>query len=248
MNLKDKVIVVTGASSGIGKAVAVEVAKAGGKVVMLARNVARLEKTLAVLVGEEHLFYSIDVTQYEKLEDIISDAVTKVGKISGFVHCAGIEITKPFKSLRHGDYEKIFASNVISGLELARIISKKKYLSSSVSFVFISSVLGFLGKKATVAYCASKAALLSGVKAMALELVSKNIRVNGVSPAIVETEMVKKLFSTLTEEAVEGIVNMHPLGIGKPEDVANVCKFLLSDDARWITGSNVIIDGGYSAH
>ncbi len=247
MDLKNKVVVVTGASSGIGKAVSIRVAKAGGKVVMLARNIERLEKTLAMLDGEEHLFYSIDVTQYEKLEGIISDAVTKLGQISGFVHCAGVEMTKPLKSLRSGDYEKIFASNVVSGLELVRIISKKKYLSSSASFIFISSVMGFLGQKGNVAYCTSKSALVSATKAMALELASKGVRVNCVSPAFIETEMVRDLFSTLTQEAVEDIVNMHPLGIGKPKDVANLCKFLLSDEARWITGSNMVIDGGYSA-
>jgi len=145
-------------------------------------------------------------------------------------------------------YEEIFSVNVISGFELAKIISKKKHLGKNgTSFVFISSVMGILGQAGKVGYCSSKGALISGTKAMALELAKKNIRVNCVLPGAVETEMSKKMLEKLPEESKKSIINMHPLGLGRPEDIANACAFLLSDASRWVTGTNLIVDGGYSA-
>jgi NAD(P)-dependent dehydrogenase (short-subunit alcohol dehydrogenase family) len=145
-------------------------------------------------------------------------------------------------------YENMFAVNVIAGFELAKIISMKKYLNESeASFVFIASVMGLLGQPGKVGYCSSKGALLSGTKAMALELAAKNVRVNCVLPGVVETPMTKKMLEKLPEDAMQSIKNMHPLGLGKPEDIANVATFLLSDASRWITGTSLIVDGGYSA-
>jgi NAD(P)-dependent dehydrogenase (short-subunit alcohol dehydrogenase family) len=157
-------------------------------------------------------------------------------------------MTLPLKMMKPEHYEKLFSVNVISGFEVAKIISNKKYSDNSgASFVFISSIMSVLGEPGKVGYCASKGALISGVKAMALELVNKNIRVNCISPAIVETDMTKKLFDNIPEDSKHEIIKMHPMGFGKPEDVANACLFLLSDASCWITGSNLIVDGGYSA-
>jgi len=108
--------------------------------------------------------------------------------------------------------------------------------------------MGVLGDIGNVAYCSSKGALLSAGKAMALELAAKKIRVNCVLPGVVETEMSKQLFLTISEESRNSILKMHPLGLGKPEDIANACIFLLSDASRWITGTNFYVDGGYSSH
>ena len=142
----------------------------------------------------------------------------------------------------------MFSVNVIAGFELAKIISKKKYLyKNGASFVFISSVMGILGQLGKIGYCSSKGSLISGVKAMALELASKKIRVNCILPGVVETEMSNEMFQKLSEESKKNIVDMHPLGLGKPEDIAYACVYLLSDSARWVTGTNLIIDGGYSA-
>jgi NAD(P)-dependent dehydrogenase (short-subunit alcohol dehydrogenase family) len=145
-------------------------------------------------------------------------------------------------------YEKMFSINVISGFELARIISKKKYLDNKgSSFIFISSVMGVVGNSALIGYSATKGALISATKSFALELISKNVRVNSISPGYVKTEMANKLFDKIPKEAREQIINMHPLGLGTPEYIANACVFLLSDASRWITGTNLIVDGGYSA-
>jgi len=247
-NLKNKNIIITGASSGIGRQCAITFSQLGANVILIARNEERLKDTFNKLKKGNHLTISQDITEYNKLEEVVNTAVDKVGKISGFVHSAGIEMTLPLRSMRLSYYKKIFSVNVISGFELARIISKKKYLDKNVaSFVFISSVMGILGQAGKVGYCSSKGALISGVKAMALELASKNIRVNCILPSVVETEMSKKMFENLPEESKKSIINMHPLGLGKPEDIANACVFLLSNTARWITGTNLIVDGGYSA-
>ena len=145
------------------------------------------------------------------------------------------------------DYTNLFSVNVISAFEISKIILKKKYSAENLSLVFISSIMSILGQPGKVGYCSSKGALISGVKALAIEYASRNVRANCISPAIIETEMVKKLFDTISEESKNEILKMHPMGFGKPEDVANACIFLLSDASRWITGTNLIVDGGYSA-
>jgi len=247
-SLSNKNIIITGASSGIGRECAITFSQLGANVILIARNEERLKKTFNKLSKGNHIVIVQDITKYDKLEEIVSNAVKKVGKISGFVHSAGIEITLPLRSMTPSYYEDMFAINVISGLELARIISKKKYLDKNgASFIFISSVMGILGQLGKIGYCSSKGSLISGVKAMALELAFKKIRVNCILPGVVETEMSNEMFQKLSEESKENIVDMHPLGLGKPEDIAYACVYLLSDSARWVTGTNLIIDGGYSA-
>jgi len=247
-DLKNKNIIVTGASSGIGRQCAITFSQLAANIILIARNRERLEETFNRLNKGNHLFISQNITNYDKLEDIINTIREKMGKISGFVHSAGTEMTLPLRSMTSSYYENMFAINVISGFELARIISKKKYLDENgASFVFISSVMGILGQAGKVGYCSSKGALISGAKAMALELAKKNIRVNCILPGVVETEMSNKMFESLPKESKKSVIDMHPLGLGKPNDIAYACAYLLSDAARWITGTNLIIDGGYSA-
>ncbi len=247
-NLNNNNIIVTGASSGIGRQCAITFSQLGANVILIARNEDRINETFERLEKGKHAFIVQDITQYDKLEGIVGGTVEKIGKITGFVHSAGMETILPLKGMQPSYYEKMFAINVIAGFEIARVISMKKYLNKEgASFVFISSVMGILGQPGRVGYCSSKGALISGVKAMALELAKKNIRVNCVLPGVVETEMSNEMFQRLSEESKKEIIDMHPLGLGIPEDIANTSAFLLSDAARWITGSNLIVDGGYSA-
>src|SRR5665648_1239649 len=248
-SLENKNIIVTGASSGIGRQCAITFSQLGANIILIARNKERLKETYKKLEKGNHLIISQDITKYDKLEEVVNITVDKIGKISGFVHSAGIEMTLPLRSMQPSYYEKMFSVNVITGFELARIISKKKYLSENgASFVFISSVFGVVSQPAIIAYSSSKGALISGAKSIALELASKKIRVNCISPGqIKSTRMTENIFDKLSKEEKIKRIEVYPLGLGKPEDIANTCAFLLSDASRWITGTNLIVDGGYSA-
>jgi NAD(P)-dependent dehydrogenase (short-subunit alcohol dehydrogenase family) len=248
ISLEGKRILVTGASSGIGKAIAEQAALLGASLILFGRNIQRLEETYAGLNGIGHEYYTVDVTNYNLMDELISSSVAKSGPISGFVHSAGVEKTLPFKLSKPIQFKEVFEINVFAGFEIARLISQKKIINpNGGSIVFISSVMGQTGESGKIIYCSSKSALLSGSKAIALELSSKKIRCNCILPGIVETEMVKNLFENISIEAKQKIIEKHPLGIGKPSDVASLTCFLLSDQAKWITGSDYVIDGGYSA-
>lgn len=248
ISLEGKRILVTGASSGIGRAVAQQAASLGASLILFGRNNERLKATYDSLQGVGHEYYSIDITDYTKVEEIIRLSVANGGFINGFVHSAGIEKTIPFKASTPLLFKEVFEINVFAGFEIARLLSQKKIVNpTGASHVFISSVNALLGDPCKIMYCSSKSALLTGVKAMALELAVKKIRCNCVLPGYVDTEMVKKLFASIPIEAKQEIINKHPLGIGQPEDVAFLVCFLISDKAKWITGSEYIIDGGYSA-
>lgn len=246
-NLNKKTIIITGASSGIGRQCAISCSKMGARVILIARNEERLKEVITRMDGSEHIIYAFDITEFDKIEEIVKDAVNKIGKISGFIHSAGIEKTLPVKMMNPQIYQELFNINVIAGFEFARIISQKRYLGEDASFVFVSSIMSVLGQSAKTGYCSSKAAIIGGVKALALEFITKNIRVNSISPAIVKTEMSNNFFDSLSEDEKKSIIDMHPLGLGEPEDIANACIFLLSDASKWVTGTNLIVDGGYCA-
>lgn len=247
-SLENKIILITGASSGIGRSCSVECSKGGAGLILIARNEDELQKTVSMLAENTKVETIIaDIAQCENLEELIAEKVSVLGKISGFIHCAGVEKTLPLKKHTPQLYHDIFAVNVIAGFEIAKVLSLKKYKTETSSFVFISSVAGMVGEIGKAAYSSSKGAVISGARSLAMELSRSNVRVNSISPAMVNTPILEKMFENIGEDAAEEILKKHPLGIGKPEDVANACIFLLSDAARWITGSNLVVDGGYSA-
>jgi len=248
-SLKGRNILITGASSGIGRKCAVECNAMGAGVIIIGRREDKLKEVFSQLHGKGNLFFVQDITRYDELDTMVADAFTKNGPVDGFINSAGIDLTMPLTAMSHKHYETLFSTNVIAGFELARIISKKKYVSTAgASFVFISSVMGLVGNVALTAYCCSKGALIAGTKAMALELAAKKIRVNCISPAFIEdTEMTEKMFADMTEENKNTMQARHPLGYGRTEDVAHGSVYLLSEAAKWVTGTNLIIDGGYSA-
>ncbi|MCK4664778.1 MAG: SDR family oxidoreductase [Bacteroidales bacterium] len=246
-SLIEKNIIITGASSGIGRQCAISCSQMGANVVLIARNEERLKKTYNSLERGNHLYFPQDITEYDKIELVINETVSRLGKIHGFIHSAGIEMTLPLKILNSTKFEKVYSINVISAFNIARIISKKKYIGENASFVFISSIMAQLGQPGKIGYCSSKGALIAGAKAMALELANRKIRVNSILPGMVKSEMSNNLLNTLSDEAKNEIEKMHPYGIGSVDDVANACIYLLSDASKWVTGTNLIVDGGYSA-
>lgn len=249
IDLEGKSILVTGASSGIGRAISQISSTFGAKLILIGRNIARLKSTYDSLSGSGHSYFVADVTDYDLINKIIKSIVAKEGPLSGFVHCAGIEKTFLIKASTPEILKEVFETNVFAGFEITRLLAHKNMMDpNGASIVFISSVLGKLGEIGKLAYSSSKSALIAGSKSIALELAPKGIRCNCVLPGIVLTEMVENLFNSIPEESKNTIIGKHPLGLGKPEDVGYLVCFLLSDYARWITGSDYIIDGGYSAN
>lgn len=247
VDLTNKHILVTGASSGIGMEIAILVSKLGARVSLVGRKKETLENVLSKLEGNDHYLYEFDVTNFSEVDHLVSSVVENSGLIDGFVHSAGIEMTRPLKMLKVNHYKDVFDVNTISALEMTRVVTKNGNISNEASIIFISSIVGLLGQAGKTAYSASKGALIAASKCLALELASKGIRVNTILPALVETEMSSKLLETMSEESKINILKMHPLGFGKAIDIANSTAFLLSPASKWITGVEFIIDGGYSA-
>ena len=248
-SLQGKNIVITGASSGIGRSASLECAKAGGNLFLIARNQERLEETFRNLPPLNHKYLSLDLINYDRYEAAINDFVSQNGKIDGFIHAAGVLSTLPLSLIKPEHFEKVFAINVTAGFEMAKVIAKKKFIDpeKGSSFIFISSIRALHGLEGSIIYSASKGAVCSGVRAMALELAPRKIRVNAVLPSVVRTEMIDSFFETIPVESRQKMAEAHPLGFGMPEDVANACIYLLSDASKWMTGTNLVLDGGYSA-
>ena len=247
-SLSNKTILITGASSGIGRSCAVQCSKMGASLLLMGRNVDELNRTVSELQpGTKVEMIVADFSKVVDLELVIAEKILTIGKIAGFIHCAGVEKTLPLKKQTSEVFQSIFDINVLAGFELAKIISLKKYKAEKASFVFIASVAGMVGESGKTIYSASKGAVISGARSMSMELARSDIRVNSISPAMVKTPILEKMFDGIGEEATQNIIKKHPLGIGEPEDVANACVFLLSDAAKWITGTNLVVDGGYTA-
>ena len=248
-SLAGKNIIVTGASSGIGRQCAVSCSNMGARIVLFGRNSDRLKETKNLMSeSSSHLIFSIDLTEYNNVENIILDVVGKIGKINGLINCAGISTTLPVKYITYEKMDEFFRTNVLSAMNLTRILIKQSYIAESgASIIFISSVMGCVGETGKSLYSMTKGALISGARSLAVELSKRNIRVNCISPGVVETPMSKNAVYNKSEESRERIKELHLLGLGHPEDVANACIYLLSDASKWVTGTNLIVDGGYSA-
>lgn len=247
-SLEDKKILVTGASSGIGQAIAIWISRMGGQVALLARSKEKLEKTFSLLEGCNHRIVPLDLFSQEyEIEETIDNLIQEWGLLHGMVHSAGLYVMSPLRSFRYEESEEIFKLNYNVFLLLSKFLVKKGKMLPQSSIVAISSVAGLKGNVALSLYGASKAALISSIRSLALEYASKGIRFNSICPGWVNTPMLKSTREKLGEELFEqNIVSSHPLGLGTPNDIAYAAIYLLSDASRWVTGSSLIIDGGYS--
>ena len=247
-SLQNKIIVITGASSGIGRQCAITCSQMGATVVLLARSEERLEETLLNLTPGNHRSYPIDLVDFEKVEAVVKQINIEFGKIDGIIHCAGISTTLPVKLISPEKLAGFYQTNVIAAVNLTRLFTKNTHFSNEGgSIIFLSSIMGVVGESGKTIYSLTKGALISGAKSMALELASKKIRVNCISPGVVITPMSQNAVYSQDEESLNKTKALHPLGLGNPEDIANACVFFMSDASRWITGTNLVIDGGYTA-
>lgn len=248
-HLTDKTIIITGASSGIGRQCAISCSQMGANVILLGRNEQELQLTADQLAkGTSWKYFSVDLTAYEALGDVVKAAVDAYGKLDGLVHSAGISTTLPLRMVKPEKLEHYLRVNVSAAIELTRIASKPAHMNTGGSIVFLSSVMGLVGESGKTIYSLSKGALLAGTRSVALELARKQIRVNCISPGVVESPMSDQAVYSRDDASRQRILDLHPLGLGQVEDVANACIYLLSDASRWVTGTNLVVDGGYTAH
>lgn len=246
-SLEGKNIIVTGASSGIGQQVAITCSRMGARVVLIGRNEERLAETRNQLEGEGHITLSYDLTELDGLKDLAGSIVNQIGVIDGLVNCAGISTVLPFKLMSPEKVEDFFKTNVYATVELTRqVLNIKNVNKQGCSVIFFASVMGVVGENAKSLYSLTKGALISGCRSLAIEYATKKIRVNVVSPGIVETAINRNQPYLADPEKRKVTESMHPLGLGTTDDIANACVYLLSDASRWVTGQNLIVDGGYT--
>lgn len=247
-DLSGKLLLVTGASSGIGQESAIKLAELGARLVLVGRDKEKLKNTECKLSSSGHIVAPFDLRQTETIFDWLEDIVQNHGRLHGLVHCAGLHMIKPLKLMEFKDYQNIFDINLGAAFILSKVFCHKLISFRPASIIFISSVAGICGEAGISAYSASKGALISLTKSLAIELANESIRVNCVVPGIVKTPMSDNLLNKMAPEQVEAVIAKHPLGIGSAEDIAYSIAFLFSDAAKWITGTNLIVDGGFSIH
>lgn len=237
-NLNNKTILVTGASSGIGRSVAIEVSKAGAKLIILGQDESRLKETLSYLSGDQHLYLMGDLTIDENIISIIS----QISELDGIVFSAGVNDKSLVKSINREKINKMFNINIFSPMLFTKELIKQKKINKEASIVMISSISSHYATISNALYASSKGALESFIKVLALELSPRKIRVNGIRPGMVETQLLK---SYSLQEELETFKAQFPLGrFGNPEEIAYGVVYLLSDATKWMTGSIFNIDGG----
>lgn len=241
-SLKDKTILITGASSGIGRSTAIECSKMGAKVIVTARNVERLKETLSQLEGEGHQMIIADLS----INDDINALASQLPELDGIVNNAGFTKMRPIMQIKENVFMDLLQVNTLAPIMLTQKILKKKKLKDGGSIVFISSTASFRAGTANSMYGCCKAAISNFVKNAAKEFAPKKIRVNAVCPSMVETAILNE-DNMLSKEQIKASKESYPLGRwGKPEEIAWAVIYFLSDASQWTTGTNMVLDGGRS--
>lgn len=239
-SLQGKTILVTGASSGIGRVTAVECSKMGATMIITGRDSERLKETFSHLTGEGHQQIIADLANDEGIDFLVSS----LSQIDGAVLCSGINMTVPIQFATRKKFDKIFNINFFSQTELSRLLFKKKVFKHGSSLIFLSSEGGTIAfNYGNGIYGASKAAINSFMQFCANEFATRHIRVNSISPGMIETPMISSM--SITEEQLEAYKKRYLLRrFGVPEDIAYAAIYLLSDASSWVTASTLVINGG----
>ena len=239
-SLDEKTILITGASSGIGRATALKCAVYGANLILLSRNEQKLQVLLKEIGGDKHQVLQADLSDSTEIEKVVEQCKA----LDGIVHCAGIVEPYPVGYLNRQKVDTTFAVNFYAPVQLTSLLLKKKKINRSGSIVFISSIASqnpFIGGST---YSASKAALEAFARTVAIESAAKLIRANCLSPALVKTPIFEEMSQNIAADTMDDHLKKYPLGMGEPDDVAHAAIFLLSDASKWITGINIRMDGG----
>jgi NAD(P)-dependent dehydrogenase (short-subunit alcohol dehydrogenase family) len=237
-----KRILITGASSGIGRSCALKLSEEGAELILVGRN----ESTLTIADAEHRVrVFTADLTSEIAVKETFSRIKKEVGSLNGVVLAAGLHAFRPLSMEGYADLASLFSINVQGSLGVVALLLRHRLLARGSSVIFFSSAASSKGSPGAVAYAASKGALEASTRSLALELASQQIRVNAVAPGVVRTPMSEAMLGKLTADQIESLEARHPLGFGIPEDVAGAVVFLLSEEARWITGVVMPVDGGF---
>lgn len=245
LDFSGKQILITGASTGIGKETSILLSKLGAKIIMVSLYESELIEAMACLNGSKHNYYEYDLNKIEGIELFLKEIILKNGPVDGFVHCAGIGAVRPLNLSKYDFMLKVMNINFFSFVEIIRCLTKKNAFNPGMNIVGISAVGAFLGNSSKTAYCSSKAAMNSATRCLAKELANKKIRLNTVAPGVTKTAMMDDFSSMdIGSDEYRSIIQRQYLGICQPVDIANTIVFLLSDLSRMITGSCIGVDGG----
>ena len=249
MYTQKDIFLVTGATSGIGKGVVLSLLSQGAKVIAIGRDSKKLASLKSEAINKNNLILEEkDLSNCDGLDKWILNIAKKYGKVKGLVLSAGIQQITPISSpLSVEKSKELFEINYFSNIQLAKgFCDRRANIGKGSSVVFLSSIASIKGNMGIIGYAASKGAINSAVKSLALEVAKLGIRVNAVLPGFVKTEMILRWKEVYNKKYMEKMNNEYPLGIGKVEDVTGPILFLLSDESKWITGSEIIVDGGAS--
>ena len=246
LNLQDKTILVTGASSGIGRGLCQRLDNLGARLVLCFRNASGTDELIGELTRKDHVILSADMLHLESIETAAEKLKATGIQLNGCVFAAGSHMLRPLKMMKPEHWHSAFTVNTIAPSHFLKALVQGRMLSNSASIVFISSIAGLKAEPGASAYSGAKGALISLTRSFAGELATQGIRVNCVSPGVVDTRMSQAMFEKLPPTELAELRKRHLLGIGSVSDISEPIAFLLSEMSRWITGQNIVVDGGYS--
>lgn len=248
-NLEGKSILITGASSGIGQECAVLANNLGARVLLTTRSSSNLDDTKSRFSPtSQHGVHVIDFSNPGQVEESLPAAIQSFGTLDGVIHCAGASLTQALSAVTEKRAREFIDINLLSSYLLVKTTTRRDLFNTQGgSIVLVSSIMGNLGANGKSLYSLTKGGVTSATRSLAVELASRKIRVNSVSPAVVSTPLSDKAVYRLDPKWAKSVEAAHPLGVGQPRDVANACIYLVSELSSWITGTDLVVDGGYSA-